>query len=160
MAFKIDHYGFLAVKQSSAHHKNFCLLSQHLFKSMCAAEQQKSCSSICSQWAKHVVQHSSRQETTEQIIMIQIIVTSWTGATLRPSVPCPCSAGVYVCLSVCSLCVSDVILDISHTFFFFFTYALITSFTSLLFFDFQSCHYPCHPSEHAHALKSPSLFQM
>lgn len=68
---------------------------------VCAAEQQQNCSSICSQWVKHVVQHSSREDTTEQIIMIQNIVTPWTRATPRPSVLFPWTAG-HLCFCVCA----------------------------------------------------------
>lgn len=44
--------------------------------------------SVFSQWAKHVVLLSSREHTTEQIIIIPNIVTSWTRATCLPSVLC------------------------------------------------------------------------
>lgn len=92
-------------------HVNCC----HRSTCVCSGEQQWNCSSVCSQWVKHVVLHSSREDTTEQIIMIQNIVTPWIGATLQPSVLCPCTAGHFcICICVC-MCVWQVILDITQT---------------------------------------------
>ncbi len=90
----------------------FCRHSTSL--RVCVTEQQKSCSNICSQWVKHVVQHSSREATTEQIIMIRNIVTSWNRATPRPSVLCPWTVGLLVHLCA-RVCVSAIILDFNHT---------------------------------------------
>lgn len=53
------------------------------------AEQQQSCFSVCSQRVKHVVLRSSREHTTEQIIMIQNSIAFWTRAISPPSVYCP-----------------------------------------------------------------------
>lgn len=65
------------------------------------AEQQQSSFSVCSQRVKHVVLRSSREYTTEQIIMIQNSIAFWSRATSPPSVYCP---RTLVCL--CAGCVS------------------------------------------------------
>lgn len=72
-------------------------------RGVCFAEQQQNCSSVCSQWVKHVVLHSSREETMEQIIMIQNIVTCLDHS--HSTAICPLSMDsrvfVHLCMSVC-----------------------------------------------------------
>lgn len=80
-------------------HQSVCC--RRTSRGVCVAEQQQNCSRVCSQWVKHVVLHSGREDTTEQIIiMIQSIVTPWIRATPQPSVLCPWTAG-HLCICVC-----------------------------------------------------------
>lgn len=63
----------------------------------------------CSQRVKHVVLRSSREHTTEQIIMIQNSIACWTRAISPPSVYCPRTGRHW------SVCVQDTFLRVYFT---------------------------------------------
>lgn len=99
------------------------------------AEQQQNCFSVCSQRVKHVVLRSSREHTTEQIIMIQNSIACWTRAISPPSVYCPRTGRHW------SVCVQDTFLRVYFTRLFYIWGAILSA---LCFHTLQHYqHYLC-----------------
>lgn len=87
-------------------------------------EQQQSCFSVYFQRVKHVVLRSSREHTTEQIIMIQNSVSFWTRAISPPSVYCPQTGRNW------PVCVQDASLHVYFTCLFYIWCAILSALCS------------------------------
>lgn len=96
-------------KGKKIHASQYHSVCGHSSSLRACAEQQQSCFSVCSQRVKHVVLRSSREHTTEQIIMIQNSIAFWTRAISSPSVYCPRTGRHW------SVCVQDAFLHIYFT---------------------------------------------